>query len=161
MTKPVPASGSRSLLKGLLAGLIGGLAGVAAKSLAEQVYPPRDRRKDGRPAPPEALAEKVAGNSLTRPQEVAAGEAIHWSFGPLMGAAYGALAEFAPVVTDRNGVSFGVALCSLTHEGALPALGLADEPKDQPFREQSSEMISHSVYGFVTEIVRRQVRKLL
>lgn len=148
----------RSLAKGLIAGLIGGLIGAAAKSAAEKLYPPRTQ---GQPPPPAVLAERFAGHSLTAGQKDLAAEAIHWSFGPILGAAYGVLAEYAPAVTDRQGVTFGVALCSLTNEGALPALGLSAGMAKQPLREQSSEMISYSVYGFVTETVRKHIRKLL
>ncbi len=158
MTQALTTQHSHSLAKGLLAGLIGGLVGSAAKTLAESIYPPR---VEGQQPPPVVLAEKVAGHSLTTGQKHVAAQGIHWSFGPIIGAAYGALAEYAPVVTDRHGVTFGMALCSVTHEGVLPALGLNPAWENQPLREQSSEMISHSVYGLVTESVRKHVRKLL
>jgi putative membrane protein len=50
---------------------------------------------------------------------------------------------------------------TLTHEKALPALGLSADPEHQTFREQSSEAASHILYGVVTEKVRGFVRKLL
>ena len=49
-------------------------------------------------------------------------------------------------------------LMALTHEGALPALGLSAEPADQTKREKSSEMVTHVVFGLVAETVRRFVR---
>ena len=52
-------------------------------------------------------------------------------------------------------------LMALTHEGALPALGLSAEPADQTNREKASEMATHVVFGFVTETVRRYVRKAI
>ena len=52
-------------------------------------------------------------------------------------------------------------LMAFTHEGALPALGLSSEPKDQEPREQRSEMVTHVVYGVVAETVRKVVRKVL
>ena len=90
-----------------------------------------------------------------------AAEAIHWSFGALTGAAYGALAEYYPAATGKDGAAFGMALTSLTHGGALPAMGLSAEPQDQKVREKTSEMATHVVYGMVTETVRRFVRKML
>jgi len=54
-----------------------------------------------------------------------------------------------------------MALASLTHESALPAMGLAAEPEDQTTRERTSEMASHVVFGVVTETVRRVVRRML
>ena len=71
------------------------------------------------------------------------------------------MAEFYPAATAKDGASFGLALGTLTHEGALPAMGLSAEPEDQTMRERASEMTSHVVYGVVTEFVRRWVRKVL
>ncbi len=149
---------ARSLAKGLLAGLIGGLAATAAKTFAEKIYPPRTH---GEPEPPAVLADKLAGHPLTGAQQQAAVETIHWGFGALTGAAYGALAEYYPAATAKDGAGFGMALASLTHETALPAMGLSADPNDQTTRERTSEMATHVVYGMVTETVRRVVRKLL
>ncbi|MEO8735751.1 MAG: DUF1440 domain-containing protein [Edaphobacter sp.] len=148
----------KSLVKGLIAGLIGGLVATAAKTLAEKIYPPRTH---GEPEPPAVLAKKIAGHALTNTEETIAVETIHWGFGALTGAAYGALAEFYPQATAKDGAGFGMALASLTHEGALPAMGLSAPPEEMTKRERASEMGSHVVYGMVTETVRRVVRKVL
>jgi putative membrane protein len=149
---------AKSLAKGLLAGLIGGLVATAAKTLAEKIYPPRTH---GEPEPPAVLAEKIAGHRMEGAKKLAAMEAIHWSFGAMTGAAYGALAEYYPAATSKDGAAFGMALTSLTHGTALPAMGLSAEPEEQTTRERTSEMASHVVYGVVTETVRRVVRKML
>jgi putative membrane protein len=148
----------KSLAKGLVAGLVGGLIATAAKTFAERMFPPRTH---GEPEPPEVLAEQVAGHALTPAVKSAAAEGIHWGFGATVGAAYGVMAEFYPAATAKDGASFGIALGTLTHEGALPAMGLAAEPEGQTMRERASEMTSHVVYGVVTEFVRRWVRKAL
>jgi len=154
----VAREGERSLAKGMLAGLIGGIVATAAKSAGERFFPPRTH---GQPEPPAVLAEKIAGHSLTTTQKAAAAEGIHWAFGALTGAAYGGLAEFYPAATQKEGASFGIALASLTHGKALPALGLAVGPDDQTTREHTSEMATHVVYGVVTEVVRSAVRRFL
>jgi putative membrane protein len=148
----------KSLAKGILAGLIGGLVATAAKTLAEKIYPPRTH---GEPEPPEVLAEKIAGHTLNPLAQYAASGAIHWGFGAAVGAAYGGLAEYFPAATDKDGASFGMALATLTHEGALPAMGLSAPPEEQTSREHTSEMATHLVFGVVTETVRRFVRKIL
>ncbi len=148
----------RSLAKGLLAGLIGGLVATAAKTLAERIYPPRAH---GESEPPTLLAERVVGHELTAPQKEVAAETIHWGFGALTGAAYGALAEYYPTATAKDGAGFGMALSSLTHGTMLPAMGFSAEPEEQTARERKSEMASHVVYGVVTETVRRVVRRML
>jgi len=146
----------RSLAKGLIAGLIGGLAGTVAKTFAERMFPPHS---DGRPHPSEQLADRM--ESLTPAQKDLAAEGIHWGFGATIGAAYGVLAEYYPAATAKEGASFGMALEGLTQQGALPALGLADEPEEQSTRERASEMTSNIVFGISTELVRRLVRKML
>jgi putative membrane protein len=148
----------KSLAKGLIAGLIGGLVATAAKTFAERMFPPRTH---GEPEPPELLAERIAGHELSPEVKTVAAEGIHWGFGATVGAAYGVMAEFYPAATAKEGATFGLTLGTLTHEGALPAMGLSAEPEDQTLRERSSEMTSHVVYGVVTEFVRSFVRKFL
>ncbi len=148
----------RSLTKGLLAGLIGGLVATAAKTYAQKMFPPRAH---GEPEPPPLLVEKIAGHRLEKVKALAAGEAFHWGFGAMTGAAYGALAEYYPTATTKDGAGFGMALSSLTHGTVLPAMGLAAEPEDQTLRERTSEMATLVMYGVVTEMVRRVVRKML
>jgi putative membrane protein len=148
----------RSLAKGLLAGLIGGLVATAAKTLAEKVYPPRTH---GEPEPPAVLAEKLAGHDLEGSSKTVAEESIHWTFGAFAGAVYGAVAEYYPAATAKEGASFGLTLAAMTHQTALPMMGLSAPPQEQTTREQTSEMTTHVVFGLVTETVRRTVRKLL
>lgn len=156
--KEIEPMREKSLLKGLVAGLIGGLVATAAKSVAEKFYPPRTH---GEPEPPAVLAEKIAGHHLAETPKTIAAETIHWGFGALTGAAYGALAEFYPAATAKEGASFGLTLASLTHGAALPAMGLSAESKQQTTREHTSEITTHIIYGLVTETVRSLVRKLL
>src|ERR1700712_3965924 len=144
-------STQQRLLKGLLAGLVAGIVATAVKTLAERVYPPRTH---GEPEPTEVLAERLSGHPLDSTTKEIESEAIHWGFGALTGAAYGALAEFYPAATSKEGASFGIALMTLPPEKALPALGLSAEPNDQTFREKGSEAATHVLYGVVTERVR-------
>ena len=143
MSEPESAAvNARSLAKGIIAGLIGGLVGMLAKTFAERMFPPH-------------------AHSETEPPEVAA-EGIHWGFGAAAGAAYGALAEYYPAATAKEGVSFGLALEALTHETALPALGLSSAGTEgETVRERASEIPSDVVYGIATEMVRKFVRKFL
>lgn len=148
----------RSLAKGMLAGLVGGVVATAAKTFGERLFPPRTH---GEPEPPTELAERLAGHTLSTTQKVVAAESIHWAFGALAGAAYGGLAEYFPAVTQKEGASFGLALATLTHESALPALGLSADRQHQTTREHTSEMATHIVYGVVTEVIRSMVRRSL
>jgi putative membrane protein len=155
VSEPTP---QKSLLKALVAGAVAGLVATAAKTVAEKFYPPRTH---GEPEPPAELAEKIAGHTLSAGTRVAASEAIHWGFGIGAGAAYGALAEYFPAATDKEGAGFGMILMTLTHETALPAMGLAAPAEEQTTREHTSEAASHILYGVVAERVRRLVRGML
>jgi putative membrane protein len=146
------------LTAGLLSGLIGGIAASGAKMLGEAIYPPRIR---GQQPPPVVLVEKLAGRPFRNRQRELATQSIHWTFGALLGAIYGAAAEIAPVVTTGQGAAFGLAVLALTHESTLPALGLNEPPQKQPREEQLSEIFTHTLYGLTAETVRRAVRPLL
>ncbi len=155
--KPLP-NPSHSILKGAIAGLLGGLVATAAKSAAEKFYPPRVH---GELEPPAVLADKLGAPENAQTQKTVITEGIHWSFGALAGAAYGAMAEIYPQITAKNGATFGLTLMTVTHEGALPALGLSAPPSDQQPRERRSEAATHIVYGVVCETVRSVVRRML
>jgi len=151
-------NGTRSLWKGLAAGLAAGIAATAAKTLAEKFYPPRVH---GEPEPPELLTERIAGHPLDHTTEIVAAESIHWGFGAAAGAFYGALAEFYPAATSKEGANFGLVLMALTHQGILPAMGLSAPAEEQSEREQTSEAATHLIFGVVAERVRRIVRDMI
>jgi putative membrane protein len=145
-------SRERSLAKGLAAGLVAGLVGVAAKTLAERMFQHSTREAE------------PAGDWLARRSQAASDdrdESIRWEFGAFTGAAYGALAEFYPAATAREGAAFGIAIETLTHEVPLPALGISIPVGSESTRERVSEMTSHVIFGVTVEFVRRIVRKML
>jgi putative membrane protein len=157
-SETAPPRRKRSILKGFLAGAIGGLVGAAAKAVAEAVYPPRTQ---GQIPPPAVLVNRMASRPLSETEEVVSVQAIHWGFGALVGGAYGAVAEYQPVITGRLGANFGLTLCGMTHASTLPIMGLTESPENQPAREHASELVTHAIYGVTTEVVRRAVRKVL
>jgi putative membrane protein len=103
----------------------------------------------------------MASRPLSETEEVVSVQAIHWGFGALVGGAYGAVAEYQPVITGRLGANFGLTLCGMTHASTLPIMGLTESPENQPAREHASELVTHAIYGVTTEMVRRAVRKVL
>lgn len=151
MSKSETANGhSRCLAKGIVAGLIGGLVGTVALTFAERMFPPRPHNESEEPSPDGALTAAAAASN----------HGIPWAFGATAGAVYGALAEYYPAATAREGAGFGMALEALTHESPLPALGLGSLG-DDTVRERASELTSHVVYGLTTEWVRGLVRRAL
>jgi putative membrane protein len=148
---PSTTSRERSLAKGLAAGLVAGLVGVAAKTLAERMFQHRST-KESEPAGDWLAKRSGLPNSSER---------IPWEFGAATGAAYGALAEFYPAATAKEGAAFGMALETLTHEAPLPALGISLPVGNESTRERVSGMTSHVIFGVTVEFVRRMVRKVL
>ena len=148
----------RSIPKGMLAGLLGGLAGSGAKMLAEKLFPPRTQ---GQIPPPVVLAESVAGRRLPDRERELALQGIHWIFGALAGAVYGALVEVEPSLGAWRGAAFGITLNRITHESLLPRFGLSAPPSRQPTQERISEWVTHATYGIATDTVRRAVRRSL
>jgi putative membrane protein len=157
-TKVAAVKKHKSLARGLIAGLIGGLAGTVARTFAQRIFPPHTH---GELEPQELAVECVAGDALSPVAKARLSEGLRWGLGATAGAAYGAVAEFYPEATARQGASFGLVLEALSREAALPALGLAAQPEDLTTRERGSQITSHVVYGVTTELVRRLVRRWL
>ena len=132
----MPHPEARSLPKGIIAGVVAGLAAAAAKTAVEKIYPP-NKQTQLAPEPPQ------------------------WAFGAAVGAAYGALAEFYPAASSREGVNFGMTLMAMTHETGVPALGVAAAPADQTTRGKTSEIAGSIIFGLVAETTRRFLRKML
>ena len=88
-------------------------------------------------------------------------QTVRWGFGAAVGAAYGAIAEYYPAATAKEGVTFGMAVEALAHEGALPALGFLVKPSAAPTPNSAAGITSHVVYGVTTEVVRGFIRKRL
>jgi putative membrane protein len=150
--KTAPQPPPRSLAKGLLAGLLGGLAGVLAMAAAERLLP---RRGVPRPGSARRSSGKIEPGPTPNPLSL---EDVHWSFGAAVGAAYGAVAEYFPSATAKQGVALGMALETLPDEGTLPALGLLS---GSAAAENAGKLTSHIVYGVTTETVRHFLRKRL
>ncbi len=152
------SAGKRRIAAGLLAGLLGGFAGSGLKVVGEIIDPPRTL---GQEAPPAVFAERLLGRTLDTSGRAKATNLMHWTFGPALGMVYGAAAELYPAVTIGYGVVFGWAVLLGTHESVLPMLGLDRPPQQQPLHEQTSELLTHGMYGFGVEAVRRLLMRRL
>jgi putative membrane protein len=154
-------------MRGALVGLVAGLLAAGAMSLAyrgvEKALP---KPAASAAQQPEDATVKVAsailglaGRTLTEEQKPMAGTFVHYAFGASVGAIYGALAEFAPRVTAGLGLPFGLAVWLGAHVVTVPALGLAEPPTRQPLGKEGVELGLHLVYGVITELVRRLLRR--
>jgi uncharacterized membrane protein YagU involved in acid resistance len=67
----------------------------------------------------------------------------------------------APFVTIGDGAGFGTGVWLLADELAVPRAGLSKPPKEIPLTTHVYALASHLVYGWITETVRRAVRRAL
>jgi uncharacterized protein DUF1440 len=107
------------------------------------------------------LSRGLFHHALSQEEKKVAGPAVHYGFGALTGAAYGALAELAPEVTRGVGAPFGTAVWLGADEVAVPAFGLSGPPWEHPPSVHVRAFAAHLVYGAATEGVRRLVRRAL
>jgi uncharacterized membrane protein YagU involved in acid resistance len=158
--------GTGRWLQGSLAGLIGGLLASGAMSLGHHLASEMLPKAPGPQPQAEDATVKVAsqalrlvGRSLEERDKPLASTIVHYAFGGLVGAVYGAAAEFVPRVTAAAGLPFGVAVWLGAHVITVPALGLAAPPARQPLGKEVQEFGLHLVYGATTELVRKLLRR--
>jgi hypothetical protein len=174
-------------LKGLAAGLVAGLAaslvmnrfqgawsrqsqGVEKSHGAQSLQPSGGGTREGEGGRDEddatekvasAISEGLLDRRLSEGEKEKAGTAVHYAYGAVTGAFYGAAAELAPVVAAGAGVPFGALVWLLGDEGAVPALGLSAGPAAYPASTHVYSVASHLIYGLTLEVVRRAVRRAL
>ena len=110
----------------------------------------------------EMVARKIAaaaGSGIAPGHAKQAGNAIHFSFGTLMGIVYAVTAEMVPEVTAGGGTAFGTVLFLAADEVAIPALHLAPPPSDTAPTDHLQHWAAHVVYGGGVELVRSVVRR--
>jgi len=169
----------RNFWKGAAAGAIGGLvaawtmnqfqalwskASEAVESTTPRKSNGRARQEEGENATvktAELITEKFAGRRLRASEKEKAGALLHYGFGTLVGALYGATAEYVPQTKVGWGVPYGAAVFVGADEIAVPAFGLSKSPTEYPVSQHAYALASHIVYGATLETVRRIVRAKL
>lgn len=159
------------IFSGIVAGLAGGLLASfmmeqfqALWSKVLQSEGKSDNHKQEKPATvkaADAISEQVTGRKVPKTQRAAAGEAVHYAMGMSSAAVYGGLAEFAPLITAGKGIVFGTGVWLLADEVSVSALGLSKTPAKMPLSTHAYALVSHFVYGWITETVRDAVRRVL
>lgn len=149
------------LLRGAASGLVAGLVASLAMDVAQRYLSKLQPPSDAEPATEKAadrLAEAATGAPVPEDQKPMAGQAVHYAFGALLGAGYGALAERYPDVTEGGGALFGLGTALLFDELAVPAAGLGDAPWKAKPETHLYALASHLVFGTATEGTRRLLR---
>ena len=162
----------KNILKGIIAGAVGGLAAAFVMTqyqaltakLTESDEPKKSKKNESEPAnvkAAEMVSENIFDHKLKRAEKEPAGEAMHYLMGGVSGAIYGATAELSGATTFAAGLPFGSAVWAIADDVVIPALGLSKSPTEYPLSTHAYALSSHWVYGLVTEVVRKAVRKAL
>jgi Protein of unknown function (DUF1440) len=111
----------------------------------------------------EIVARKIAeatGSQLAEENKKKAGQAVHYTFGTLMGIVYAVSAELLPGITG-SGAAFGTLLFLAADEIAVPAFQLSPPPTQTPATDHLQHWAAHIVYGGSLELTRSFVKRLL
>jgi putative membrane protein len=103
----------------------------------------------------DAVAEATVGEPVPDTYREPAGTAVHYGFGALLGAVYGAAVELRPATSAGFGTVYGAAVSLFADELAMPALGFAPPAPDVPASTHLRGFVSHLIFGLSLEAVRR------
>lgn len=166
------------------AALIGAAASIPASKFkemtegplqraAEALWSPTEQQKQlvgtdptGHPGnmPPAVLADRVTRRlgrgPLDTPTRLRVQKVVHYTFGALSGAAYGALAEAFPAATAGAGTVAGAGLYAASHGSALSLLRVQEPPWRLPRAAFAWEFTSHLLFGLTLELGRRSASRV-
>ncbi len=165
------------VLKGLASGAVGGLVASwtmnqfqkgwnkAARAIEQNRHPQGEKQErqsqgeseDATMLTAERISEGVLHRQLSKERRKKLGPVVHYSFGTLTGALYGAVSELLPRARTGEGVLFGTAVFAGADELSLWAFGLAGPPTQYPLSTHAQAWASHCVYGLATETVRKTI----
>jgi hypothetical protein len=101
------------------------------------------------------ISESVFNRKLSRREKKLVGPALHYGFGVMTGAIYGALAEVSDVLTAGFGTFYGTLIFLGADEIAVPALDLSPPPQEVSLDKHAYGWVSHLVFGAALEGSRR------
>ncbi|HXE13181.1 MAG TPA: DUF1440 domain-containing protein [Bryobacteraceae bacterium] len=167
---------SAGIWKGIAAGALGGLTAswamnqfqaLESQTMKKLSNPDGQEKEESgesdEPATAKAanmVSEKTLDRELTPAEKKQAAPAVHYAFGTLTGAAYGALAQNLSFASSGYGTVFGSLLWLAADEVGVPALKLSKPPQEVPVSSHATALSSHLVYGIVTDAVRRSLMKM-
>ena len=151
-----------SVMSGIVAGALAGLCASYAMNRFQEATASVSSKEGGEDDDPTTVkaAERVVGHPIPKDRKPGAGEKVHYSFGALLGAFYGTVAEIEPRITAGFGLPYGAAVAAIGDEAIVPALGLSGPPWKSPFKTHAYSVSSHLVFGVVLEAARRALRSI-
>ena len=150
----------------VVGGLVGGLLGAAVMSAGHALItrlagdgpdqPAKgDQEEDATVKVADRFSQTLRKRPLAAHEKTAASHLVHYGFGALMGALYGAAASVLPAVAVGAGTGFGAAVWLGAHATVVPALGLAPSPLREPPGKEARELILHLAYGVTVALVQK------
>ncbi len=158
MSAPRPIAG---MLAGLGAGLVAAMAMNGFQRWIWAPSPTGSREEPATVAAARRVAAFVTVESLPPDRAEIAGGLMHYGLGAVLGVGYGLAAEYRPRVTRGLGLPFGTVVAIVLDEAAVPALGLARPFWRYPAGTHLYSLVSHLVFGAVTDGTRRIVLRLV
>ncbi|MGA9586804.1 MAG: hypothetical protein WBQ95_15825 [Terracidiphilus sp.] len=168
------------LARGIVAGIAGGLVAswvmnefmsnlgprlqkaVQGESTSCQGQPDGEKPDDATMKTADVVVSIITGGRhLSHEQKEKGGPIVHYAFGAMMGAVYGAIAEELPIATAGFGTAVGAALFAGADLIAVPALNLSQSSGEESLSSLATPFAAHMVYGTATETVRGLIRALL
>jgi hypothetical protein len=167
------------MTKGILAGAIGGLVGTWAMSEAQRLWTravddhvpesaadehdardwqERSEGQNSNELAAQGLARHILGRRLRLDELRVAAPLIHYTFGTVVGALYGAFADGLRGNRAAAGFALGTALWLTADEIAMPLLGLSEPTTRRPLEMHLQSFTAHLVYGLTAEVVRHATR---
>lgn len=106
--------------------------------------------------------ERLDAQGLWGDRHHVAGTAVHYGIGMGPAAIYGIYRDKLPLSGAARGALYGLTIF-LTHDEAVNAMtGLSGRPQDYPWQAHARGLITHLVYGVVTDaatsVLKKQVR---
>ena len=154
------------MVASVVGGVVGGLIGAGVMSAGHALFttiagdapdqPAKgDQEEDATVKVADRFSRTLRGRPLAAHEKAAASRFVHYGFGAVMGALYGAAASVSPAVAVGAGTAFGTAVWLGAHVTVVPALGLAPSPLREPPGKEARELILHLAYGVTVALVRK------
>ncbi|WP_322292026.1 DUF1440 domain-containing protein [Allopontixanthobacter sp.] len=101
----------------------------------------------------------VACGPLPEAKRETAGSLVHYGFGAVLGAIYGAVSRGNPSIRSGYGTVYGAGVSIVADEVLVPATGLSPPPAKSPASSHIFGLISHIVFGAALEGSRRLIKR--
>ena len=105
--------------------------------------------------------EEMFGLRPSAEEHEIAGQVTHYAIGVGPAAAYALLRDKLPGKGPMRGLLYGLGVFLVQDEALNAATGLGARPRDYPWQAHARGLVSHLVYGVVTELALNAMEKSL